>query len=252
MKGLVASTISMLYARTDEEAMCRVKMHDDDAEFARLMKRWEGPIRRLCTRMVGDTHRGEDLMQDTFLRLYEKRKSYEPTGKFSTFLWRIALNLCYDELRRQQRRREFFQDPQPGGGEGEENLSEEASERPGPDLRTAQLEEGELVRQALLQLPEIYRTVLILRHYEDLKLARIAEILEIPEGTVNSRMAEALSRLSRLLEPKLNARTQPQFRVMPDTSGPTSSGISRRSNTNHSSPIAQYNLTMRYYEPSKA
>ena len=91
--------------------MCRVKMRDDDAEFARLMKRWEGPIRRLCTRMVGDTHRGEDLMQDTFLRLYEKRKSYEPTGKFSTFLWRIALNLCYDELRRQQRRREFFQDP---------------------------------------------------------------------------------------------------------------------------------------------
>jgi len=250
MKGPVASTISLLYARTDEEAMCRVKTHDDDVEFARLMKRWEGPIRRLCARMIGDTHRGEDLMQDTFLRLYEKRKSYEPTGKFSTFLWRIALNLCYDELRRQQRRREFFQEPKPG--EGEENPSEEASERPGPDLRAAQLEEGELVRQALMQLPEIYRTVLVLRHYEDLKLARIAEVLEVPEGTVNSRMAEALSRLSRLLEPKLNTRTQPQFRVMPDTSGPTSSGISRRSSTNRSSPFAQYNLTMRYYEPSKA
>ena len=64
------------------------------------------------------------------------------------------------------------------------------------------LEEGELVRQALLKLPEIYRTVLVLRHYEGMKLARIAEVLGIPEGTVNSRMAEALNRLSRLLEPQ--------------------------------------------------
>ena len=62
--------------------MCRVKRHDDHSEFARLMKRWEEPIRRLCTRMVGDAHRGEDLKQDTFLRLFEKRKAYEPTGKF--------------------------------------------------------------------------------------------------------------------------------------------------------------------------
>src|SRR5438067_9057588 len=128
MKGLVASTISLLYARTDEEAMCRVKTHDDDAEFARLMKRWEGPIRRLCTRMIGDIHRGEDLMQDTFLRLFQKRKSYEPTGKFSTFLWRIALNLCYDELRRQQRRREFLGGPK----EQDSAAIETAADGPGP------------------------------------------------------------------------------------------------------------------------
>ena len=88
--------------------MSRVKSHDDEREFARLMKRWEEPIRRLCTRMTGDPHRGEDLKQDTFLRLFEKRKQYEPSGRFSTFLWRIALNICYDEIRRQKRRREFF------------------------------------------------------------------------------------------------------------------------------------------------
>jgi len=230
--------------------MCRVKTHDDDAEFARLMKRWEGPIRRLCARMTGDAHRGEDLMQDTFLRLYEKRKSYEPTGKFSTFLWRIALNLCYDELRRQQRRREFFEEP--GPAEGESDLNEKASERPGPDLRAAQLEEGELVRQALLQLPEIYRTVLVLRHYEDLKLARIAEVLEVPEGTVNSRMAEALSRLSRLLEPKLRTKPQPQLRVMPERPGPEPSGQARQASLNHTSRITHHDLLMNYYEPSKA
>lgn len=199
MKGIL--TFSLLSARTDEEAMWRVKLYDDHQDFDRLVKRWEEPIRRLCTRMIGDPHRGEDLKQETFLRLFEKRKGYEPKSRFSTFLWRIALNLCYDELRRQKRRRELL-----GGTEadqGSEEAVEPVSETAGPDALTAGLEEGQLVRHAVMQLPEIYRAVVVLRHYEDMKLSKIAEILEIPEGTVNSRMAEALVRLSRMLEPKL-------------------------------------------------
>jgi len=184
--------------------MWRVKTHDDHHEFSRLVKRWEEPIRRLCTRMTGDPHRAEDLRQETFLRLFERRKEYQMTGRFSTYLWRIALNLCYDELRRRERRLEFVRDPEPGEAAGE--ASDSVAEGPGPDARAAQHEEGELVRQALDRLPEIYRTVIVLRHYEDMKLAKIAEILEIPEGTVNSRMAEALARLSRMLEPKLARR----------------------------------------------
>ena len=186
--------------------MRRVKTHDDHHEFSRLVKRWEEPIRRLCARMTGDPHRAEDLRQETFLRLFERRKEYQVTGRFSTFLWRIALNLCYDELRRQERRLEFVRDPAPGDEAGE--APDGVAEGPGPDARTAQQEEGELVRQALGRLPEIYRTVIVLRHYEDMKLAKIAEILEIPEGTVNSRMAEALARLSRMLEPKLAPRAE--------------------------------------------
>jgi RNA polymerase sigma-70 factor, ECF subfamily len=210
MKGLAFSTLSLLCSRTDEEAMWRVKTHDDHHEFARLVKRWEQPIWRLCARMTGDPHRGEDLRQETFLRLFERRKEYQATGRFSTYLWRIALNLCYDELRRQERRREFVRDQEPGEAVGE--APDCVAEGPWPDARAVQQEEGELVRQALGRLPEIYRTVVVLRHYEDLKLAKIAEILEIPEGTVNSRMAEALARLSRMLEPKLapRARTSSQ------------------------------------------
>src|SRR5438445_1094131 len=146
MNSTVLSTFSLLCARTDEEAMCRVKRHDDHSEFARLMKRWEEPIRRLCTRMLGDAHRGEDLKQDTFLRLFEKRKQYEPKGKFSTFLWRIALNLCYDELRRLKRRREFINSSQPDAES--ESAPEPASETAGPDANAANLEEGEMVRRA--------------------------------------------------------------------------------------------------------
>jgi RNA polymerase sigma-70 factor (ECF subfamily) len=222
MNGIFISGLSLLCSRTDEEAMWRVKTRDDHEEFSRLVRRWEKPIQRLCARMTGDPARGDDLKQETFLRLFDRRKEYQPTGRFSTYLWRIALNLCYDELRRQQRRREFLRvDEPPGPGEG---LSDCASEAPGPDARTAQQEEGELVRQALLRLPEIYRTVLVLRHYENLKLSKIAEILEIPEGTVNSRMAEALARLSRLLTPKL----KPEARKPGTASRPATADIGHR------------------------
>ena len=181
--------------------MCRVRQYDDHQEFARLVRRWEEPIRRLCSRMTSDPDRGEDLKQETFLRLFEKRKDYQPSARFSTFLWRIALNRCYDELRRQQRRREVL--AQNATEAGRDGAAERPAEGPGPDLQAADLEEGELVRRAVLQLPDIYRAVIVLRHYEDMKLAKIAEVLEIPEGTVNSRMAEALARLSRILEPTL-------------------------------------------------
>ena len=203
MNKLPLFLMSLVPTCSDEDAMWRVKTQDDHQEFARLVRRWEGPIRRLCIRMTGDAGRGEDLKQETFLRVFEKRKDYHPTGRFSTWPWRIALNLCHDELRRQQRRGELFRGPESLESGGEPDFP---AETPGPDLEAAQLEEGELVRRALLQLPEIYRTVLVLRHYENLKLARIAEILEVPEGTVNSRMAEALSRLSRVLAPKFSAQ----------------------------------------------
>jgi RNA polymerase sigma-70 factor (ECF subfamily) len=198
---------SLLGSRTDEESMCRVAQHDDPQEFARLVRRWEEPIRRLCTRMTGDTHLGDDLKQDTFLRLFEKRRDYQPSGRFSTFLWRIALNRCYDELRRQQRRRAMLAENETQTGR--EGSAEQPAEGPGPDLQAAELEESELVRQAVLRLPDIYRAVIVLRHYEDMKLAKIAEVLEIPEGTVNSRMAEALARLSRILEPTLKEAPAP-------------------------------------------
>jgi RNA polymerase sigma-70 factor (ECF subfamily) len=204
-KGLWQSPLTLFGSPSDEQSMWRVKTDDDHAEFARLVKRWEEPIRRLCARMTGDAHRAEDLRQETFLRLFLRRKEYQPTARFSTYLWRIALNLCYDELRRQERRRDFLRE----GDHGDTGDADHAAEAPGPDAHAAQSEEGELVRRALAQLPEIYRTVLVLRHYQDLKLSAIAEILEIPEGTVNSRMAEALARLSRLLEPELRSAPSP-------------------------------------------
>ena len=184
-----------LFPISDEQAMWRVQMRDDAEAFAMLVERWEGPIQNLCTRMLGDVHRGEDLAQEAFVRVFAKRKDYEPKGKFSTFLWRVALNLCYDELRKRERRRETVFE----FGSEETEVSFAAEELP-PDIALVRDEAAERVRSALLKIPEAYRSVLILRHYEDLKFREIGDVLGIPEGTVKSRMAEGLSRLAAALE----------------------------------------------------
>ena len=184
--------------RTDEQAMWRVKMDDDAEAFADLVARWEKPIQRLCARMLGDIHRGEDLTQEAFARVFARRKNYEATGKFSTFLWRVALNLCYDELRKINRRGEFSLD-ESGAGDDTPTLEILDPVAPAPDGQLAASERAETVRRALLQLSEPYRVVVILRHYEGLKFREISNVLGIPEGTVKSRMSEALSQLSELL-----------------------------------------------------
>ena len=153
--------------------------------------------------MTGDAHRGEDLKQETFARVFARRKDFRTDRKFSTWVWRIALNLCYDELRKLSRHGECSLE-----GNEAEPVHEPASEEPSPDLRLEAQEECELVRQALLRLPEAQRSVLVLRYCEGLKLREISEILEIPETTASSRIAVGLARITRLLEPELGQRLE--------------------------------------------
>jgi len=195
---------SSLFVSSDEQVMWRVQALGDTGAFARLVERWQTPIQRLCLRMLGDVHRGEDLAQEAFTRAFARRMDWKPEGKFSTWLWRIALNLCYDELRRRQRRGETSLD-----GEGSEDFAALTDEAPTPDEQLAAQERADLVRHALMRLPEGYRSVVVLRHYENLKFREIADVLDIPEGTVKSRMAEALTQLSRSLKPALNEGPTP-------------------------------------------
>jgi len=241
------SFLPSLFATTDEQAMWRVQTQDDHHAFGQLVERWEEPIRRLCARMTGDPHRGEDLKQETFARVFEKRKSFHPNARFSTWLWRIALNLCYDELRRARRRGESPLDGEES--QGRPAFCETLAEGPAPDAQLAVREEGELVRGALMQLPEIYRTVLVLRHYENLKLREIAEVLEIPEGTVNSRLAEGLAHLTRILEPEFE---KPAGRRDPSQVSATPTRRSRAAaSDDRASPSAHRGLQIRSaYESS--
>jgi RNA polymerase sigma-70 factor (ECF subfamily) len=194
----MASLIRSLFGANDEQMMLRVKSHDDSDAFARLVTRWERPIQRLCARMTGDIHGAEDLAQTVFVRVFARRRDWEPTARFSTFLWRIALNLCHDQLRRSRRRGECSLealDEDSAGG-----LELVSDDEPAPDEQADTRERGELVRGALLKLAPHYREVVVLRHYEGMKFHEIGRVLDIPEGTAKSRMSEALTQLSRFLK----------------------------------------------------
>ena len=157
MKSSFFSTIASLFSTADEQLMWRVQMADDPEAFAELMRRWRGPVQNLAARMIGDTHRSEDVAQETFLRIYAHRRTYRAEAKFSTFLWRVALNLCHDELRKVKRRGEWSTD----SVEFADVLTEMQATTPaGGELVEAQ-ERAEEVRDALQRLAEPYRAVVV-------------------------------------------------------------------------------------------
>lgn len=159
----------------------------DPAAFEALVRRWQGPVARFLARLVGRADRVPDLCQEVFLRLYLARERYRETGRFSTWLYQIALNVARDAARRTRR---------------------EARPLPGPptavqDLTAARYEQRELaevVAGALSELPAPLREVLVLRHYEGLTFEEIARLLRVPASTLKSRFAAALERLRPRLE----------------------------------------------------
>jgi RNA polymerase sigma-70 factor, ECF subfamily len=199
--------IKALFAPNDEQLMWRVQMEDNHEAFAELVSRWQEPIRRLCTRLTSDEHRAQDLTQEVFTKLFLHRKSFQQRGRLSTYLWRIALNHCSNERRRAQYRHETRLEPtEDNPSDGPDRFP---ATTPAPDEETAANEAADVVRHALAALPEDYRNLLILRHYENLKFREIAEILDLPEGTVKTRMTEALNTMGRLLRRPLDLRVCP-------------------------------------------
>ena len=180
--------------------MRRVQSAADPEAFAEIVARWQGPIQNLCLRLTADAHRAEDLAQETFSRLFARRREWQPTAKLSTYLWRITLNLCHDENRRRTRHGEV---PLETGEDGE-HAPHITVFHPTPHEELEAGERADQVRAALQRVTEPFRTVLVLRHYEGLKFREIADVLDIPEGTVKSRMVEGLGQLTRLLQPAFN------------------------------------------------
>jgi len=200
MSDSLLQTLKHWIGPTDEQLMWRVSTKDDPEAFAEIVQRWQGPLQRLGTRMTGSLHRSEDIAQEAFAKLFTHRKNYRAEGKFSTYLWRVALNLCYDDLRRSQRRPETILDH-----DGETELLDTLpSGSPRPDEHAQQQEVGEAVRRAVQALPSSHSAIVILRHYECLKFREIAEVLDLPESTVKTRMTEAMNMLARHLKRNLH------------------------------------------------
>ncbi len=198
-----------LFAPSDEQLMWRVQMSGDPGAFGELVRRWEAPLQRLCTRLTGDSHRAEDLVQEIFARIFTQRHRYRPDARFSTWLWRVALNHTSSALRQLHLHREQLAPPPDPDSPGPHPLADPPDAAPAPDEAALRRETGEAVRRAVSELPETHRAILVLRHYEGLKFREIAEVLDLPEGTVKTRMTEALHLLARRLARALDLPTAP-------------------------------------------
>lgn len=159
-----------------------------------------------CERSLAD-----DLVQETFLRLWRTAPRYHPSGKFTTYLFQIAKNLWLNEREKLARRHAFSLDATTPDTHSERNggqVSESSAMRDpsgGPAEQAASNELREMARTAIAELDEKHRLVLILSHFEGFKYREIAEILEIPEGTVKTRMMHAEQKLRNKLTKRIEA-----------------------------------------------
>lgn len=203
---------------SDEQAMHAVQRSGDHAAFSLVVERWETPIHRLCVRMTNDEHRAEDLTQETFARVFANRATFNPSRKFSTWVWRIAINLCNEEHRKRTvRLNHEVRQRHASGGEGASGESESD-----PAHHAATSERADLVRQALARLSDELRVVVVLREYEQLKFREIADVLDVPEGTVKWRMSQAMTQLSEQLKPLL--AEEPEAAGAAQSSAPAAPG----------------------------
>jgi RNA polymerase sigma-70 factor (ECF subfamily) len=152
-------------------------------------------------KLVGDQHWAEEVLQETFLRAYSRAETFRQGARVSTWLYRIAMNLCYDHLRSPRNRPKVSLSDRYSGGDGAMSaLSDrlESAESP-PDDITADEEIAGLVRHAVSQLPDKERNVVILRHYQGLKFREIAEITGLTTRTVQNCLRRARDRIGSRL-----------------------------------------------------
>ena len=189
------------YDDTDEKRMLRVGRGDKGA-FDEIVRRYASKMVNLAYRITGDRELAEDIGQETFFRAYRSAARYREISKFSTWLHTIAINLCRNELRR----RKFRMYSLEGMAERDEDSKiriDVADEKGKPDREVERKELGRLIKDAVATLPEKFKTPLVLRDMQGLTYEEIGQILDLPEGTVKSRINRARLRVKELLEPKL-------------------------------------------------
>lgn len=170
----------------------------DQEAFGDLVLRYERRLIRVILRFVHEQELARDLAQETFLRSFQRLDQFDPSRRFGPWLFRIGVNLTLDHLRRRKRRGRWalFTD-----------IGKETTPDPSvADPRKA-LDLSQEVRAVLDELPETYRSVLVLRDLENFSTSEIAAILERKEATIRWRLAEARNRFEELWRRRQNGAT---------------------------------------------
>ena len=184
---------------TDEQLLLRYRQTGDRELFAQLVYRYERELYSYLRRYLGNAEMAEDAFQGAFLQVHLKCEQFQQGRRFRPWLYTIATNQAIDARRRNKRQQMVSLDGNGSDDSGDEvsrlvNLLE--SDESGPDSVAEQSERDQRVRTTLDGLPESMHAVIQLVYYQGMKYREAAEVLDIPVGTVKSRLHAAIARLT--------------------------------------------------------
>ena len=180
---------------TDMDILAQVSAGNVDA-YGKIVGRYNGRLYNFVYRFVGDRETAEDVVQETYLRAFRKRKEYRAIANFSTWLFTISGNLAKSELRRRKRWRMFSIERDEETDTGMDIPDESAR----PDkVAESSLADGQ-IQQAIASLPDNYKQVILLRDVQGMSYQEISDIVDCPVGTVKSRVNRARLKLQQKLK----------------------------------------------------
>jgi RNA polymerase sigma-70 factor (ECF subfamily) len=185
----------------DDSALAAVFLAGERRAFDELVERYQGRLLNFVYRTTGDRERAEDLVQETFIRVYRHLHRFDQTRKFSTWVYTIASNLAKNELRNRSRNPLVLFQTMKGNWEDEDRplQFEDTTARPDDLYRKRHLRE--LVAETVAKLPAHHREVFVLRELEGKSYEEIAEITDCNLGTVKSRLNRARNAFAEIIEP---------------------------------------------------
>ncbi len=205
------SAVSDTAVVSDEKLIAEARTGNQGA-FNSLVGRYEKELYGYLRRYVGDATLAEDVFQNTFLKVYEKLDQYEQGRPFRPWLYTIATHQAVDTLRRQNRRKAVSLDRHGSSGleSDQSSLADLLVARDeSPQDAMSREEQKQALRQAVEELPELYRQVMLLAYYQEMKYKDIAEVLGVPLGTVKSRLHAAVNRLMGKLKDATEGTASP-------------------------------------------
>ena len=188
-------------ANEEDVALMTLVACGDESAFARLVEKHQQAVLGTIAKMTNQSPDTEDIAQQVFIRLWKSAKRYQPTAKFTTFLFTITRNLVFNASRQKTRRKEHSLEQQE---DESHRTAEDQSIGARPDDNLAQQELREIVDRAIASRPEKQRLAVILRRYEQMPYEEIASVLELSVSAVKSQLFRARTALRESLEPYLN------------------------------------------------
>jgi len=187
--------------RVNDAELIRAAQQGDKAAFEELVRLYDQPVLRLALHLTGSEHEAKDIYQEAFLKVYRNLGSFRFECSFYTWVYRIVSNLCMDQLRRRQVRKEDSGVRVNSEGEEVDLLEQHPDERAGasPEQELMRREMGKRIAQALTKLSPRERMVFEMKHYQGLKLRTIGEALNTTEETAKNTLFRATQKLRTAL-----------------------------------------------------